>query len=102
MVERSVAVDGGQHAERDADGHGDDETGQRELQGSRDALPEVFEDGAAGRGALAEVAAEEAGHVAPVLDGHGSVEPHPALDLRHVLGVGERPRLDEAGLPGSR
>ena len=62
------------------------------------ALAEVFQHGAAGGGALAEVTPEQAGHVAPVLDGYGPVEAHPALDLRHVLGRGEGPRLDEGGV----
>ena len=100
VVERGVAVDGGEHPERNADRRRHQETGQRQLQCGGHALPEVLEDGSSRARGLAEVGAEQAGEVAPVLHMDGPVEAHLPLDRGDVLRRGERARLDERGIAG--
>ena len=95
VVHRPVAVDGGDHAERDADRDRDEHAGERQLERGGHALQEVGENGPTRRGALAEVGAEHPGEIAPVLHRHRPIEPHLALHLLDVLGRRERPRLDE-------
>jgi hypothetical protein len=95
MIDPAVAPDRRHYPERDTDHEGHRERGQRQLEGGRHPLQEVFEHRPPGGVALAEVPVGQPAHVAPVLDRHGLVQAHAPLHLRDVLRGREGARLHE-------
>ena len=78
------------------------EAGERQLQGGGQALHEILQHRSAGRGALAEVAVQDARDVAAVLHPGRLVEAHLAFSSSLTTsGETSGPAFTTAGLPGS-
>ena len=89
LVLPAAAMGRGQHAHRHADDHADEQGQRRQFQRGREYLQQVVQHGARGDDGIAEIAVQHLHQVAPVLHGHGQVEPdlgaHPRIGLGRAL-----------------